>query len=94
MSESEEEKIPLERTTRVTDALEGLRSAIKQASETVHDLTESVHDENRAGEIVRELRSRGEQAVETISRQVGRNPLTSLAAAFALGYLVAILTRR
>jgi ElaB/YqjD/DUF883 family membrane-anchored ribosome-binding protein len=41
-----------------------------------------------------ELRNQGERAVAGVSQQVEQNPLTSLAVAFALGYLVATLTRR
>jgi ElaB/YqjD/DUF883 family membrane-anchored ribosome-binding protein len=41
-----------------------------------------------------ELRNQGERAVAGVSQQVEQNPLTSLAIAFALGYLVATLTRR
>jgi len=41
-----------------------------------------------------ELRTQGERAVAGVSQQVEQNPLTSLAIAFALGYLVATVTRR
>jgi ElaB/YqjD/DUF883 family membrane-anchored ribosome-binding protein len=41
-----------------------------------------------------ELRNQGEQAVAGVSKQVEQNPLTSLAIAFGLGYLLATLTRR
>jgi ElaB/YqjD/DUF883 family membrane-anchored ribosome-binding protein len=41
-----------------------------------------------------ELRNQGERAVAGVSQQVERNPLTSLAIAFALGYLIATVTRR
>jgi ElaB/YqjD/DUF883 family membrane-anchored ribosome-binding protein len=40
------------------------------------------------------LREQGERAVVGVSQQVEKNPLTSLAVAFALGYLAAILIRR
>jgi hypothetical protein len=40
------------------------------------------------------LRVQGEQAVGTVSRQVEQNPMVSLAVAFAMGYLMATLTRR
>ena len=41
-----------------------------------------------------ELRNQGQRAVAGVSEQVEQNPLTSLAIAFALGYLLASLTRR
>ena len=41
-----------------------------------------------------ELRNQGQRAVAGVSEQVEQNPLTSLAIAFALGYLLATLTRR
>jgi ElaB/YqjD/DUF883 family membrane-anchored ribosome-binding protein len=41
-----------------------------------------------------ELRTQGGRAVAGVSQQVEQNPLTSVAIAFALGYLLATLTRR
>jgi ElaB/YqjD/DUF883 family membrane-anchored ribosome-binding protein len=41
-----------------------------------------------------ELRNQGQRAVAGVSQQVEHNPLTSLAIAFALGWLIATLTRR
>ena len=40
------------------------------------------------------LRVQGEQTVGTVSRQVEQNPMMSLAIAFAMGYLLATMTRR
>jgi hypothetical protein len=40
------------------------------------------------------LRLQGGQAVGTVSRQVEQNPMKSIAGAFAMGYLLATLTRR
>jgi ElaB/YqjD/DUF883 family membrane-anchored ribosome-binding protein len=40
------------------------------------------------------LRVQGEQAVGTVSRQVAQNPMVSIAVAFAMGYLLAAVTRR
>jgi len=41
-----------------------------------------------------ELRNQGQRAVAGVSQQVEHNPLTSLAVAFALGWLIATLIRR
>jgi ElaB/YqjD/DUF883 family membrane-anchored ribosome-binding protein len=102
---------------QATEALEGLRSVVDQASRAVRDLTQASQQwsqlaQERAREMGQELRSQGERAlagmsqqaqelrnqgeraVAGVSQQVEQNPLTSLAIAFALGYLVATLTRR
>ena len=49
---------------------------------------------DRAREMAQGLRTQGEQAVGTVSRQVEQNPMMSLAIAFAMGYLLATMTRR
>ena len=50
--------------------------------------------QDRARDMAKELRSQGERAVGTVSQQVEHNPLTSLAVAFAVGFLCATLIRR
>jgi hypothetical protein len=47
-----------------------------------------------ARDALQELRSQGERASGAVWQQVERHPITSLAIAFALGYLAAILIRR
>src|SRR5271165_4339171 len=84
---------------QATEALEGLRSVVDQASRAVRDLTQASQQwsqvaQERAREMGQELRNQGERAVAGVSQQVEQNPLTSLVVAFALGYLVANLTRR
>jgi len=48
----------------------------------------------RARYVAKELRSQGERAVGTVSQQVEHNPVTSLAVAFAVGFICASLIRR
>lgn len=83
---------------QATEALEGLRSVIEQAAQTLRDLTQAggqwVQNPDRAREMAQGLRTQGEQAVGTVSRQVEQNPMMSIAIAFAMGYLLATLTRR
>jgi ElaB/YqjD/DUF883 family membrane-anchored ribosome-binding protein len=80
-------------------ALSGLRSAIDQASHTLRELSRAGEKwakdaEQRAIEIGKGLRGHGERAVGGVARQVEQNPLASLAIAFAVGFLCAILARR
>jgi ElaB/YqjD/DUF883 family membrane-anchored ribosome-binding protein len=83
---------------QASQALEGLRSVIEQASQVLRDLTQAggqwVQDTDRAREMAQGLRVQGEQAAGTVSRQVEQNPMMSLAIAFAMGYLLATMTRR
>jgi ElaB/YqjD/DUF883 family membrane-anchored ribosome-binding protein len=83
---------------QASQALEGLRSVVEQASQVLRELTQAgsqwVQNTDRAREMVQGLRTQGEQAVGTVSRQVEQNPMISLAVAFAMGYLMATLTRR
>jgi ElaB/YqjD/DUF883 family membrane-anchored ribosome-binding protein len=83
---------------QTSQALEGLRSVIEQASQVLRELTQAgsqwVQNTDRAREMAQGLRVQGEQAVGTVSRQVEQNPMISLAVAFAMGYLMATLTRR
>jgi ElaB/YqjD/DUF883 family membrane-anchored ribosome-binding protein len=82
-----------------TEAIERLRSGIDQASRAMRDLTQVGEHwaqglQDRALDMAKEVRSQGERAVGTVSQQVEHNPLTSLAVAFAVGFLCATLTRR
>ena len=83
---------------QANQALEGLRSVIEQASQVLRDLTQAggqwVQNRDRARELAQGLRVQSEQAVGTVSRQVEQNPMMSLAVAFAMGYLLATMTRR
>jgi ElaB/YqjD/DUF883 family membrane-anchored ribosome-binding protein len=83
---------------QAAQALEGLRSVIEQASQVLRELTQAggqwMQNTDRAREMAQGIRVQGEQAVGTVSRQVEQNPMLSIAVAFALGYLLATLTRR
>lgn len=102
---------------QATEALEGLRGVIDQASRAVRDLTQASQQwtqiaQDRARDMGQELRNQGGRALAGMSQQaqefrtqgqraltevtqrVEHNPLTSLAVAFGLGYLIAMLTRR
>jgi ElaB/YqjD/DUF883 family membrane-anchored ribosome-binding protein len=83
---------------QASQALEGLRSVIEQASQVLRELTQTgsqwVQNTDRAREMAQGLRAQGEQAVGTVSRQVEQNPMVSIGVAFAMGYLLATLTRR
>lgn len=83
---------------QASQALEGLHSVIEQASQVLRELTQAggqwVQNTDRAREMAQGLRVQGEQAVGTVSRQVEQNPMISIAVAFAMGYLMATLTRR
>jgi ElaB/YqjD/DUF883 family membrane-anchored ribosome-binding protein len=82
--------------SQATEAVEKLRSVVEQASQSIRDLTQASEQwaQERAREMGKELRVQGERAVGTVSEQVEHNPLASLAIAFAVGYLIASLTRR
>jgi ElaB/YqjD/DUF883 family membrane-anchored ribosome-binding protein len=83
---------------QASQALEGLRSVIEQASQVLRELTQAgtqwVQNTDRAREVAQGLRTQGEQYVGTVSRQVEQNPMASIAVAFAMGFLLATLTRR
>ena len=50
--------------------------------------------QERTRDAAKELRNQSGRAVTTVSQQVEHNPLTSLAVAFAVGFLCATLIRR
>ena len=83
---------------QASQALEGLRSVIEQASQVLRELTQAgsqwMQNTDRAREVAQGIRVQGEQAVGTVSRQVEQNPMMSIAIAFAMGYLLATITRR
>jgi ElaB/YqjD/DUF883 family membrane-anchored ribosome-binding protein len=83
---------------QATEAVERFRSVIDQASQALRDLSQATGQwaptADRAREVAQGLRSQGEQAVGTMSKQVEQNPMISVAIAFALGYLLASMTRR
>jgi ElaB/YqjD/DUF883 family membrane-anchored ribosome-binding protein len=81
---------------RTSEAIEMLRSGIDQATRAMRDLTEASGDlAQRAGGMAKDLRKQSERAVTTVSHQVEQNPLTSMAIAFAVGFIVcAALIRR
>jgi len=81
------------------EAIEKLRSGIEQASGALRDLMQASEHwvqglPERARYMAKELRSQGERAVGTVSQQVEHNPGTSLAVAFAVGFICASLIRR
>jgi ElaB/YqjD/DUF883 family membrane-anchored ribosome-binding protein len=83
---------------QASQALEGLRSVIEQASQVLRDLTQAgsqwVQNTDRAREVAQGLRTQGEQYVGTVSKQVEQNPMASIAVAFGMGFLLATLMRR
>jgi ElaB/YqjD/DUF883 family membrane-anchored ribosome-binding protein len=84
---------------QATEAIEKLRAVVEQASRSIRDLTQASEQwaretQERATGMAKELRVQGERAVGTVTQQVEHNPLTSLAVAFAAGFLVASLVRR
>lgn len=84
--------------SQATEALERFRSVIDQAAQAMRDLSQATGQwaptADRAREVAQGLRSQGAQAVGTVSQQVEQNPMISIAIAFALGYLLASMTRR
>jgi ElaB/YqjD/DUF883 family membrane-anchored ribosome-binding protein len=81
---------------QVSEAIETLRSGIAQATQALRDLTEASGDlAQRAGGMAKDLPACSERVVSTISHRVEQNPLTSIAVAFALGFIIcAALPRR
>lgn len=84
---------------QATEAVDKLRGVLDQASRSMRELTQATEQwaqetQTWAREMAKEWRAQGERAVGTVSHQVEQNPLTSLAIAFAVGFLVASVTRR
>ena len=85
--------------TQAGEAVEKLRTVVDQASRSIKDWTQAgeqwAHEaQDRARDAAKELRNQSERAVETVQQKVERNPLASLAVAFAVGFVVARLTKR
>lgn len=85
--------------SQASEAVEKLRSVVEQASQSIRDLTQASEQwaqtaQERATEMAKEFRAQSERAVGTVSEQVEHNPLSALAIAFAVGFLVATVTRR
>jgi len=81
-----------------TSGFAPLRVAFGRASDTWRKLKGAGGQwangaEGRVVEIGKELRGQGERAVGEVAKQVERNPLASLAIAFALGFLCATVAR-
>ena len=84
---------------QTSETVEKLRLVVDQASRSIRELTEASEQwaqtaQERATAMAKELRTQGEHAVGTVSKQVEHNPLASVAIAFAVGFLVASLVRR
>lgn len=84
---------------QATEALEKLRNVIDQANQSIKDLTQVSEDwaqqaQGRAREVAKGLAAQSDWTTGKIPHVVGQNPLASLAAAFALGFLAARLIKR
>jgi ElaB/YqjD/DUF883 family membrane-anchored ribosome-binding protein len=85
--------------SQATEAVDKLRTVVDQASRSIKELTQAseqwAHDaQERAREVAGQLREQSSRAVGTVSETVEHNPLTSMAVAFAVGFLVASLIKR
>jgi ElaB/YqjD/DUF883 family membrane-anchored ribosome-binding protein len=81
------------------EALDRLRALLDQASQMLRDLGQQSGQwtqatQNRASKMTQQLRERSGAAVDSVSRQVEQNPLTSIGIAFAVGFVCAALIRR
>ncbi len=81
------------------ETLDRLRGLIDQASQTLRDIGTQSGEwtqaaQNRAGEMARQVRDQSGVAVDSVSRQIERNPLTSIGIAFAIGFVCAALIVR
>ena len=84
--------------SQATEAVEKLRAVVEQASRSIKDLTQASEHwaqeaPGRARGVAQQLREQSGRAVGTVSETVEHNPLASLAAAFAIGFLVASLIK-
>ena len=85
--------------SQATEAVEKLRAVVDQASRSIKELTQVSEQwaqdaQERAREVAQQLREQGGRAVGSMSETVEHNPLTSMAVAFAVGFLVASLIKR
>ena len=84
---------------QATEAIERLRGVVDQTATTFRELSQSGGEwaqqaQVRARDMAKEVRSQGEWAVGTMSRQVEQYPMTSLIAAFGIGWMIGMMTRR
>ena len=84
---------------QAAEAVEKLRAVVDQASRSIKDLTEASEHwaqeaQERAREVANQLREQSSRAVGTMTETVEHNPLTSMAVAFAVGFLLASLIKR
>ena len=84
---------------QATEAMEKLRTVVDQASQSIKDWTElgqqwAQNAPGRAQEMAQQVREQGGKAVGTMSETVEQHPLASMAAAFAVGFLLASLIKR
>jgi ElaB/YqjD/DUF883 family membrane-anchored ribosome-binding protein len=84
---------------QANEARHGLRAAVDHASSSLRELRGAgtqwaKGSQERAVALGKDLRGRGERAVGGVSQRVEQNPLTSVAVAFAVGFVCASLVRR
>ncbi len=88
---------------QASQAVRDLTQASRQWTQIAQDRAREMGQELRSqgeralagvSQQAQELHNQGEQAVAGVSKRVEQNPLTSLAIAFGLGYLLATFTRR
>jgi ElaB/YqjD/DUF883 family membrane-anchored ribosome-binding protein len=84
---------------QVNEVAHGLRAAVDHASESLRELSRAGGQwakdaEERALSLGKDLRGRSERAVGSVTQRVEHNPLTSLAVAFAVGFICAVFMRR
>jgi ElaB/YqjD/DUF883 family membrane-anchored ribosome-binding protein len=85
--------------SQATEAVEKLRAVADEASRSIKEFSQASaqwasEKHERAHEMAKQLREQGGRAAGTVSEAVERNPLTSVAVAFAVGFLLASMIRR
>ena len=85
--------------SQATETLEKLRTVVDQATRSIKDLTQvseqwAQEARGRARDVAKQLGEQGDWATGKLSETVEHNPLTSLAIAFALGFLAGSLIKR
>lgn len=84
---------------QATEAMEGLRTVMDQTSKSLRELTQASSQWAQGAQVMArdmagQVRTQGEWAANTVSRQVEQYPLTSLVVAFGVGYLCGMMIRR
>jgi ElaB/YqjD/DUF883 family membrane-anchored ribosome-binding protein len=84
---------------QATDAIERLRGVVEQATTTVRDLSQASGEwaqtaQKQARDMAKQMREQSEWAMGTMSRQVEQYPLTSIAVAMGVGYMLGMMMRR